>query len=314
MLPHKLRVSIITPTLNQAEFIEDTIRSVLGQGYPNVEYIIVDGGSTDGTLDILRRYEDRLRWISEPDRGQASAINKGFRLASGDILGWLNSDDIYMDGAIETVVRHFAEHPQHAFVYGNALALNREGKSYGVRSHVKQADLDMLLNESDYIVQPAAFWRRSLWTTLGELDEDLFYTLDYEYWMRAAKVYRLYHIPVCLAAERMYGDAKTFKGSIQRLVEIEQVALRHGGDGMPRRFQPEARATYLAEGIHLCLQGRFREGRQLLAKARSYRGNFVLFSVYAVVILLLGYDRLSILRLHGNRLRRLKRWLTRAKP
>lgn len=309
MMPNNPLVSIITPTLNQADFIEHTILSVLGQSYPNIEYIVIDGGSTDGTLDILRRYEDRLRWISEPDQGQASAINKGFRLATGDILGWLNSDDVYLDGAIDVVARHFMTHPDHAFVYGDALALNREGNSFGVRSHVRQTDLNMLLNESDYIVQPASFWRRSLWETVGELDEALFFTLDYEYWMRVAKRYALHYIPVPLAAERMYGDAKTFKGSIKRLVEIEQVAVRHGGMGMPRRFQPEAKATYLAEGISLWLRGKFSEGRPFIAQSQRYGGNMGLWVGYTGTILLLGFNRLSMMRLYGNRLRQLKRWV-----
>jgi glycosyltransferase involved in cell wall biosynthesis len=299
-----LQISIITPTLNQATFIDDMIQSIHRQRYKNIEHIVVDGGSVDGTLDILKRNEDRLRWISERDSGQSNAINKGFRMATGDILCWLNSDDLYIGQSLEVVADYFLKHPTHEFVYGDALGLNRQGKSFGVRSHVRQTDLGMLVHESDFIVQPAAFWRKSLWEKVGELDETLAYTMDYEYWMRVAKVTPLYYIPVTLAAERMYGDAKTFKGSIKRLEEIEQVANRHGGQGMPRRFEPEAKATYLAEAVSFFLKGERRDAQRLFAKSRTYHAHPILFGGYMVAILVLGFNRLSSVRLHGNRLRR----------
>src|SRR5438128_8552250 len=121
-------VSIVTPSYNQGRFIEDTIRSVLAQDYPNLEYIVVDGGSTDHTLDVLRRYEGRLRWVSEPDRGQSEAINKGFRMARGEIVSWLNSDDTYVPGAIGKAVAHLGARPEVVMVYGEGYLLDEGGR------------------------------------------------------------------------------------------------------------------------------------------------------------------------------------------
>lgn len=158
------KISIITPSYNQAPYIEATLRSVLDeQDYPNLEYWVIDGGSTDGTLDILRRYEGRLRWISEPDGGQADAINKGMRLATGDILAWMNSDDLYAPGALRVAGEYFAAHPETMFLYGDALAIDEHDASHGIRVHVRAADADYLVNTGDPIVQPASFWRREVW-------------------------------------------------------------------------------------------------------------------------------------------------------
>src|SRR5689334_19100061 len=198
MTPAEPLVSIITPSYNHAAYIEQTIKSVREQDYPHIEHIVMDGGSTDNTLDILRKYEDRLIWVSEKDSGQTNAINKGFRKATGEIMAWLNSDDVYMPGAVRTMVEHFQQHPDDKFVYGNVLAVDEHEQPYGVRSHVHQGDQWELVNGVNFIVQPAAFWRREVWETMGELDESLHYMMDYEYWMRVAGRYPLRHIPVVI--------------------------------------------------------------------------------------------------------------------
>ncbi len=118
-------VTIVTPSFNQAGFIEETIQSVIAQDYQPIEHLVIDGGSTDGTLELLRKYQDHLSWVSEPDRGQTDAINKGFRRAHGAILCWLNADDVLMPGAISTVASYFESHPQVSFVYGDVLAIDR---------------------------------------------------------------------------------------------------------------------------------------------------------------------------------------------
>lgn len=249
-------VSIITPSYNGAQYVEQMLLSVLNQDYPRIEYIFMDGGSTDGTLEIIKQYESRIHWESTADSGQADAINRGFRRATGDILGWLNTDDMLADDAISTVVEYFQNHPDVSFVYGDAIAIDERDHHFGIRSHVRQTNYDELVHKGDYIVQPAAFWRRELWDRVGELDINLRYALDYEYWMRAAKQYSLHYIPFCLARERLIIDAKTFRGGIERLEEIEVVARRYGGMGLPSSHRAEAASRYVARGLGQMIRGK----------------------------------------------------------
>jgi glycosyltransferase involved in cell wall biosynthesis len=297
-------VSIITPSYNQAQYIQETILSVRNQDYPFIEHLVVDGGSTDETLDILRQYEDRLTWISEPDRGQADAINKGLRRARGDILAWLNSDDAYMPGAIQTVVDYFEAHPEAHFIYGDALAIDEHGRAYGIRAHVKQGGLDELVNELDFIVQPASFWRAGVWRACGELDESLHYNLDYEYWMRVARRYPLRYAPVVLARERLYAQAKSFRGAVERLEELEAVARRHGGDGLPRGYHALAAASYLLRAGQQVWKGRWSSARRDLRKAAALRPRPLKFLQFVAVMLLFGPAAVPRFWLWLNRLRR----------
>lgn len=297
------RVSIITPSFNQAKYIEETILSVREQNYPHIEHIVIDGGSTDGTLDILRKYEDKLTWISEKDRGQADAINKGFRRATGDILGWVNSDDMYVPGAIQAVVEHFQAHPEDSFIYGDAEALDESGKSYGIRTHVKQGGWKELVGELDFIVQPASFWRAALWQQCGELDEALHYTLDYEYWMRAAKQFPPHYVPVLLARERLYAAAKTFSGAVTRMDEIEMVAQRHGGDGLPYNYRAEAAANYVLRGFKRLVGREWAGGKADLKRAVEIRPPLLKFAKYLGALTLLGPEALSDIWLGLNQRR-----------
>src|SRR5512141_1228507 len=161
MIEHSL-VSIITPSFNQAPYIEATIQSVLGQDYPRIEYIIIDGGSTDGTVDVIRKYESRLaNWVSEKDKGQTDAINKGFARAKGDILAWLNSDDTYEPGAIRAAVQYLQAHPETGLVYGDCNFINVSGQVIG-RFPAAQTDYARLRQGYVHIPQQAAFWRADL--------------------------------------------------------------------------------------------------------------------------------------------------------
>lgn len=297
-------ISIVTPSFNQGHFIEQTILSVLEQNYEPLEYIIVDGGSTDNTLEILKRYKGRLHWISEPDEGQADAINKGFRMASGEIFGWLNADDLYTPNALHTVAETFTKLPDIAFIYGDALAIDEHNKTYGFRTHVRQTDFQTLVHVGDPIVQPAAFWRRSLWNNVGELDQSLRYTLDYEYWMRAAKYYRFHYIPICLAQERLYSSAKTFSGALTRLEEVEQITRKHGGQGLPTGFHAEAASAYLAHALKMFIRGRWKQARECLQKTRAYHPPLGLFLRYFAVMLLFGYGGVAWIWLRMTKLRK----------
>ncbi|MDQ7857234.1 MAG: glycosyltransferase family 2 protein [Armatimonadota bacterium] len=203
------QVSIVTPSFNQGEFIERAAESVLSQDYQAVEYLILDGGSTDGTLDVLRRLGGRVRWVSEPDRGQAHAINKGWQQAKGEVLAWLNADDLYLPGALSRVAAFFQTNPAVDIVYGDCDYIDLDDRvvqPYPTRPY----DYIELVREAiDFIPQPAAFVRRRVLETTGLLDETLHYVLDYDYWLRAGLRHTVAYLPARLAAFRLHPASKT---------------------------------------------------------------------------------------------------------
>jgi glycosyltransferase involved in cell wall biosynthesis len=226
------KISIITPSFNQANFIRFTIDSVLGQDYPNLEYLVIDGGSTDGTIEILKQYSGRIRWISERDRGQSDAINKGLRLASGDILAFLNSDDLYEPGALKKVGKFFAQHPEAKWVTGKCYTIDQSGrKSRPWITLYKNVWLTLNLRRAllvlNFISQPATFWRKEITDQIGYLDESLFYVLDYEYWLRILKVASLFFIPSYLASFRYYPTSKSGSTASAQFQEQYQVAQKY---------------------------------------------------------------------------------------
>ena len=204
-------VSIVTPSFNQGEFIDETIRSVLEQDYSNIEYIVIDGGSTDNTLSILQRYGDRLNWISEPDEGQSDAINKGWRMASGEIWAWLNSDDVYMPGAIRAAVEAMAKYPEAGMVYGNSIHIDRVGNPLKV--HQPAEGYRRLPWLKDHIPpnipQPAAFMRADIVDQVGYIDANLNYAMDYDLFFRIAKVAPITRISRVQAKMRIYVGTKS---------------------------------------------------------------------------------------------------------
>lgn len=200
-------VSIITPSFNQAAYLEETIQSVLSQDYPELEYIVVDGGSTDGSLDIIQRYAGKLAWwISEPDSGQAEAINKGLAHARGEIVAWLNSDDVYLPGAVNSAVTTLQANPESGMVFGNMLAIDESGRTINVLKY-GDVNLEDLLAFS-IIGQPAVFLRRSVLDQAGGLDTSFHFLLDHHLWIRVASRVELKHVPVLWAAARYHPAAK----------------------------------------------------------------------------------------------------------
>ena len=181
-------VSIITPSFNQALFIESTIHSVLNQSYPRIEYIIVDGGSTDGTLDIIKNYDEKLAWwVSEKDKGQTDAINKGFAQATGDILAWLNSDDTYSSpNAVAEAVDFLVAHPNVAMVYADCNFIDENGRVIG-KFASRQTDYQKLRRGYVHIPQQTMFFRSRYWKELGPLDPSFYFAMDYDLWVRIAK-------------------------------------------------------------------------------------------------------------------------------
>lgn len=274
MSKQKPLVSIVTPSYNQGAFIEATISSVLEQDYPNIEYLVVDGASTDRTLDVLRRYEGRLHSLSEPDDGQSHAINKGFARTRGEILGWLNADDTYAPGAVSAAVDYLLAHPEVMMVYGQANFVDAGGAVIGPCAHVETFDLQRLVHYSDFIVQPAAFFRRPAFEAVGGVDETLNWAMDYDLWLKIGRRYPVAHLPRVLANCRWFGDNKTALGGRDRLAEIERVARRYGGHGLPAYFGLEAAALDLQQAWRAVRQGRLPQAggdvvRAMACLARS---------------------------------------------
>ena len=200
-------VSIITPSYNQAPYLEQTIQSVLEQDYPLIEYIVVDGSSTDHSVEVIRKYADRLAyWISEKDSGQAEAINKGFARARGEIVAWLNSDDYYLLNTVSVAVRCFEQNPDVVMLYGDMLAVDGDGQTTNVLKY-KQLTLEDLLC-FQIIGQPSVFFRRSALEKTGWLDTSFHFMLDHHLWIRLAQQGRILHIPQIWSAARYHADAK----------------------------------------------------------------------------------------------------------
>ena len=222
-------VSIITPSFNQASFIEETIRSVLDQEYSDLEYIIVDGGSTDGSVEIIQRYADRLSWwVSEPDQGQTDALNKGFAHARGEILAWLNSDDTYLPGAIQGAVDFLQDHPDVGMVYGDANLIDEQSNVIG-KFPARQTDYNKLRRGFVHIPQQAAFFRASLWQKVGPLDPSFYFAMDYDLWVRLARLAQLVHHPSLWASFSLHGSGKSVIADNRCWPEMLRVHYREGG-------------------------------------------------------------------------------------
>lgn len=227
-MPRQPLVSIVTPSYNMAAYLSQTIDSVLAQDYPRIEYLVMDGGSTDGTLAILDRYQDRLRYVSGPDRGAADAINRGFARSRGEILAWLNADDTYLPGAVSAVVRALEANSDAAVVYGEGSWIDTHGATLG-RYPTRPFEPALLAAEC-FICQPACFLRRSAWEAAGGLDTTLQVTFDYDLWIRIAASGRPFvHLPHSLAASRMHSDNKTLGSRGAGFRESFRTLQRHYG-------------------------------------------------------------------------------------
>ncbi|HYO11543.1 MAG TPA: glycosyltransferase family 2 protein [Tepidisphaeraceae bacterium] len=205
------RITIVTPSFNQGKYLEQTIRSVLDQGYPNLEYIICDGGSKDESVDIIKKYADRLAyWCSEKDRGQSHAINKGFKRATGDLYAYINSDDYFFPGAFERVASAYQEGGRFILGWSQYLEPNGDFRPYPWKIHSEPSDW-LVTNP---IPQQSAFWSAQLWKQLGAFREDLHYSFDYEYWLRLKFKGGVgpHTVNQCLAVFRLHGASKTMSG------------------------------------------------------------------------------------------------------
>lgn len=261
-------ITIVTPSFNQARFLEETLKSVHSQGYPALEHIVIDGGSTDGSVEIIKQYAARLAyWCSESDRGQCHAINKGLARATGEIVGWLNSDDTFEPGALETIARHFAEHPEWGCITGGAFAIDAAGRYLDHNSHVPldepRSPRSIRLCPKprgsecfsfwtrDWFPQPATFWRRSVWEATGPLQEDLHYSMDYELWRRIARVTEIHSVPDVLANCRYHSDCKTIREIWGPLKEVVAVNAAQMDEPQFRQFAVEVSEWLIHRLQHL---------------------------------------------------------------
>ena len=249
-------VSIITPSYNQARFLEATIQSVLGQDYPCLEYIVVDGASTDGSLEILHKYNDCLAgWVSEPDRGQTDAINKGFGMARGQILAWLNSDDTYNPGAISKAVDYLLHHPDVGLVYSDMNFIDENGRKIG-QFPAAMTNLKKLRRGYVHIPQPAAFFRADLWQRVGPLDPSFYFAMDYDLWVRLAQHTAFaYQKGQIWANFRLHSDAKTVSADERCWPEMLRVHYRDGGSF----FSPIVAKYYLRKLVSPLINWRRRK-------------------------------------------------------
>lgn len=215
-------VSVVTPSLNQASFLEQAMRSVLAQDYPNLEYLVIDGGSTDGSVEIIERHRDRLAYFrSEADRGQAEAINKGLARATGEIVAWLNSDDVYLPGAIGGAVEALRTHPEAGAVYADGIMVDGDLTILDRHRYRPLSVLDLLSFE--VILQPTVFMRRDALQTVGLLNPAYHLILDHELWVRLAARFPLHHVPSYWALERTHPQAKTIAQAVAFVEEAERL-------------------------------------------------------------------------------------------
>jgi glycosyltransferase involved in cell wall biosynthesis len=253
-------ISIVTPSLNQGRFIERTLLSVLDQGIPDLELLVFDGASHDETLDVLRAYSSRCTWVSEPDAGQASAINKGLAVARGDIIGWLNSDDVYRPGALKRVIDFFETNPQVDLVYGNADFIAEDDSL--IEPYYTEPWDPSRLRDVCFVCQPAAFFRRTVVERFGLLNEQLHYCMDYEYWLRMSVAgVNVGYIQECLAGSRLYATNKTLGSRLKFHAEINRMLRVRVGYVPDRWLTNEAHTrldllgmTYTKEPLRFALQ------------------------------------------------------------
>ena len=211
-------VSIITPSFNQGQFIEETILSIHEQTYKNIEYFVIDGGSTDQTLEILKKYSEFIAWISEPDNGQTDAINKGIRKSHGEIIAYLNSDDLYLPGSIKMVVDYFTDHSDVDMIYGDIIHIDDHSR-FIEQVKTGTISLEQYLTCQVYLPQPAVFFRKTVVEKIGYFDENLHLAMDLDYWIRTFLSVNTAYISQPLAKARFYGETKSSVGYLNNFTE-----------------------------------------------------------------------------------------------
>lgn len=252
------KITVVTPSFNQGVFLEECIRSVLEQNYPNLEYFIFDGGSTDSSIKVIKKYESKIDyWVSQKDNGQSDAINKGFRKASGDIVAWLNSDDFYTPDSLITIANAWLKNPEAPFYYGNGMRTDENGKQKNLffGDYVVPFNRHSMAFGLNYILQPATFMNAKCIREVGFLDESLNYAMDTDLWLKLSKLGTPQPVQHVLAASREYGETKTSTGAIKRIEEIRALNERHTGSAFTIGTM-----LYLIDTLTRCVDDNIREG------------------------------------------------------
>jgi len=246
------KISIVTPSFNQGQYLEQTIQSVVNQDYPNFEYIIIDGGSTDNTTDVIKKYQKKISyWISESDNGQSHAINKGIQKCSGEIVTWLNSDDQYFSNSVlREVAKFFLENKCLDVCYGNNVYIDAGSRLLYVRKGIPYFS-KRLLRVWNYIHQPTVFLRRRVVEEF-KIDESLHYVMDYEYWIRISQTYKFGYINVLISASRWHAQCKTIGRASEFSSELNiiQSPVKPRGKGLLLRSQYLRRTLYILQRVY----------------------------------------------------------------
>lgn len=294
------RVTIITPSYNQAEFLEQTIQSVLAQDGIELEYMIADGGSSDGSVEIIRRYADRLAWwVSEKDRGQADAINKGFARASGEFVAWLNSDDLLEPGAIAAAVEVFRRHPDAGLVYGDVLSINAAGQPINLMKFKPYALQDLMAFR--IISQPGVLMRRAVLEAAGPLDVRFHFMLDHQLWLRMVQLAGMQYLPRRQARARFHAGAKNLAQAPKFGEETLKVAAwMEEQPGLADRMKTVRRevwaGAYQINGWYLVEGGRPLDALKSYARSLGYAPRYALADwkrILYAFFALLGLSRLK---------------------
>ena len=273
-------VSIVTPSFNQADFLEEAMRSVLDQDYEPIEYFVVDGGSTDGSAEIVRRYAHRLAWwTSEPDTGQVAALNRGFEHSHGDYMGWLNSDDTLLPGAVSAMVAELECDPGLVLVYGDALYTDTQSRETGCLASRPWEPEAMVRRADNHVVQPSSLWRRAAWEAAGPLNERGYYFFDFEFFLRLSSLGAVKRVDRPLSTYREHARSKTMGSGLRKANDLIRFADEFlSSDRLPEALRPAVRqgrsSAYLLAGDYLYDElalGRAR--RYLWGGLASYPGN-----------------------------------------
>ena len=256
------KISIVTVSYNQVEFIEDNIRSVINQNYPNIEHIIIDAGSTDGTIEILKKYDKYINWISEPDNGQSDGLNKGFKKATGDIIGWINSDDKLAESALDRVVKFFQRNPDEIAVVGDIQLISEKGKKVRVIKG-KSYEYKKMLEVERGVTQPSTFFKQLVFKKIGYINTSYHYAMDFDFFLRMSSIKSIPHIDKTLAEFRLQPNAKTTNGLKDFRKEHLKIALNSGAFIFSKGIQSD---------IYVILTDPLRNISWIRNKIRSIKG------------------------------------------
>lgn len=269
-MPASITISLVIPSFNQGPYIRSCLSSILDQPDVPDQTLVMDGGSTDQTLGICQQFADRhpdkFRFVSEPDHGQSHAINKAVAQTTGDIIGWLNSDDTYAPGAVAFARQYFAEHPDIDLLYGNADFVDANDRRLARCAHVEPFNAKRLIHVTDFIVQPAAFFTRRAFEAVGGIDESLHYPMDYDLFLKIAARFKVAYTPTLLGNYKWFGQNKTAVGAWDRLSEVQKVAERAGGHGLPTYNRLEAALLGAQGAVASLRQGKIRQAARSLSR------------------------------------------------